>query len=521
MMVNGLATGERLERGLAYLSLLAATLTIVVSGLVLRNTYYGDSTIYLVYARNIAAGDFFSFNPGEFSSGSTSPLWALLLAPGFLGPHGPETAKAMGLLMTVLAVCVAFFVISSITQSWMGGAVATVLVARYVTLPGLLFYESPLIVIVVLLAIGLTPLLLREGISRRLALLLTFVWCCIPLSRPDAAVVLLIHFFVLAFFFFQHQQRDQIVKLAALLLIACVPTVLYFAYSSVTLGVFSTSSISRSYALRELASQVFGVQFSVEVVRFFLSRLVFLGLLLAIWGQLRLRRRSDTTVAWFAIFCIVAYILLFTFVSPATFDVDRYLLPPLVFLAVLVSPAVADIYRAAQVQRATTFILLSCALVVLTPLRFVLGQANFHAARGLTLETIAEKGIIDFLNTHAPDESVVLAYEVQDRFFLRPDLSVLSLDGITDGKVLPYMESGDMLAFLNNYRPDYWLANEAVFRREYLSGTVLHEVGEQNDANEGDVLEAEGIRFTVLKRNTSQTIPGFDSYKRLYRLEYE
>ena len=48
------------------------------------NTFWGDPTIYLVYSKNIAKGDFFSFNPQTFSSGSTSPLWALILSISFL-----------------------------------------------------------------------------------------------------------------------------------------------------------------------------------------------------------------------------------------------------------------------------------------------------------------------------------------------------------------------------------------------------------------------------------------------------
>ena len=64
--------------------LVGLCLTVIGAGILLIGTFWGDPTIYLVYARNIAQGDFFSFNPGEFSSGSTSPLWAMILSISFL-----------------------------------------------------------------------------------------------------------------------------------------------------------------------------------------------------------------------------------------------------------------------------------------------------------------------------------------------------------------------------------------------------------------------------------------------------
>jgi hypothetical protein len=49
-----------------------------------------DAWIHQTYARNLALSAEWSFIPGRISAGSTSPLWSLLLAPGFwlrLGPY--------------------------------------------------------------------------------------------------------------------------------------------------------------------------------------------------------------------------------------------------------------------------------------------------------------------------------------------------------------------------------------------------------------------------------------------------
>ena len=49
-----------------------------------------DAWIHLTFARNLALGKGFAFVPGQPSAGSTSPLWAFALAPGFLWPFGPD-----------------------------------------------------------------------------------------------------------------------------------------------------------------------------------------------------------------------------------------------------------------------------------------------------------------------------------------------------------------------------------------------------------------------------------------------
>ena len=63
-----------------------------------------DSWIHLHFARNLAEGAGFSYNPGVPVAGSTAPLWTLLLAAGAL-VAGPSLvlAKVLGVAATVAA----------------------------------------------------------------------------------------------------------------------------------------------------------------------------------------------------------------------------------------------------------------------------------------------------------------------------------------------------------------------------------------------------------------------------------
>ena len=89
-----------------------------------------DSWIHLQFARNLAEGRGFAYNPGVPVSGSTAPLWTLVLAGVFagLGSH-PALAKVLGTAATLGSAWVA----GRLAVTWTGcrasGLVASTLLA--------------------------------------------------------------------------------------------------------------------------------------------------------------------------------------------------------------------------------------------------------------------------------------------------------------------------------------------------------------------------------------------------------
>jgi len=66
-----------------------------------------DSWIHLQFARNLAAGAGFSYNPGEPVAGSTAPLWTLLLGAGaVVASASLATAKVIGVVATLAAALI-------------------------------------------------------------------------------------------------------------------------------------------------------------------------------------------------------------------------------------------------------------------------------------------------------------------------------------------------------------------------------------------------------------------------------
>jgi len=68
-----------------------------------------DSWIHLRFAENLASGRGFAFNPGEPSTGATSPLWIVVLAAGLLVMRSPYLAAyVLGVAFTIASCIVVY-----------------------------------------------------------------------------------------------------------------------------------------------------------------------------------------------------------------------------------------------------------------------------------------------------------------------------------------------------------------------------------------------------------------------------
>ncbi len=77
-----------------------------------------DSWIHAQFARNLALGDGFSYNPGIPVSGSTAPLWTLLTAAGYLITGEPVlTGKFLGVLFLGLTVFFVYTLVRVISRN--------------------------------------------------------------------------------------------------------------------------------------------------------------------------------------------------------------------------------------------------------------------------------------------------------------------------------------------------------------------------------------------------------------------
>ncbi len=104
---------------------LAAYYSTVTSRVTAPGLPLDDAWIHLQFARNLGTGHGFSYNPGVPSSGSTAPLWTVLLSvPAFLRFDLPTSAKVLGVTLTIAAALVARQIVLLLTGSRFGATTA-------------------------------------------------------------------------------------------------------------------------------------------------------------------------------------------------------------------------------------------------------------------------------------------------------------------------------------------------------------------------------------------------------------
>ena len=116
-----------------------------------------DAWIHFQFARNLARGDGLSFNPGQPTSGSTAPLWTLLLAGVYLvGGRFPVAGQLLSAVCFLAALAATYALGKRLTgnrwAAWLAGAVVATN-GRFIW-AGLSALETCLFATLSLLAIG-------------------------------------------------------------------------------------------------------------------------------------------------------------------------------------------------------------------------------------------------------------------------------------------------------------------------------------------------------------------------------
>ena len=492
----------------------------------LRGLYVGDAAVYLPYAENAAEGNFFQFNEDEFSSGSTGVLWSLILGVPFLFGLDIDGSRAAATLFAMAALVATFLASHRVSRSWTAAAVASLFALGTMVFYAVAMYESGLIVLLsaILLIAGdrvLATWRERGEIDLRAMAPVVATWAALPLVRPDSVILVAAHAVTL-FAFAPAPRGRALAKVATGLAVAAIPAALYFGYSIIELDTFSTSSQGRTFALQEvsdewlgplyLADDAFDVLFASPWIFVFLPGVVGL-VLLARWA-----RDLYGWVTAYGLLAIAGYIALLTFVAPGLHDTDRYLLPTVPIMA---TGAAVLLARARGSQLWPVAVAVGVLAVALPALDELRDRTKFARAAGITEDEVFERDVVREVESHADPGDVLLAYEVQLRLFLSDDVDVLSLDGITDGKVAPYQEDSELTEFLEKYEPRFWIADRNVHTRPYLRETVLERVLTAHESDpERTTFVEDGIRFRLLAARDRPLARAFGGWEALFELSY-
>lgn len=186
------ARAPALAAGLPRVTITAA-LAVALAAFLLRERWIAggpgfpldDSWIHLHFARNLAEGRGFVYNPGEPVGGSTAPLWTLLVAALFaLVGAQPPAVKVLGVLAALGAALGA----RALTLAWTGDRRLGLLAGVLAALSGPLLWGALSGMEVALAACLVTGAVVAEIRQRSLAA--AALGGLAVLARPEAVVLL-------------------------------------------------------------------------------------------------------------------------------------------------------------------------------------------------------------------------------------------------------------------------------------------------------------------------------------------
>lgn len=413
------------------------SLPLFVFAMALYRGYAGDDTfIHLQYARNLAEGNGFAFNPGEPSYGSTSPLWTLLVAGAgsLTGGRFYAAAKllsvgfALGTLVffyllarrliahpTLAAAAVLLLAFDPWFLKWAGSGMETS-AALFVVVSALWFY------------------LHRLGQGRLPASAFLLGWG--TLLRPELVglflVLLVDRLFV---------RRRPLTETAVALFLYLVPIAPWLLFAQVTFGHFVPNTVlAKSGALDWTdglwrTAKVYGATYAP----------ILSGALVALRVVLRRGHGwSETVPLWgWAIGLPVAYVVTGSYVA------SRYLLlavPPLVLLAM---------WGVAHAWHRRAWILVSVALAVSVVVQATVIVPRTRFARGV------DEGLIDvaeWIRLETPPNALIALHEVGAVGYFC-ERRVIDTAGLVTPETLPYVREFRVPELLSARRPDYYVSS--------------------------------------------------------------
>jgi hypothetical protein len=184
---------QRARDAEASVPLISAAIAMILAALMIPGSQdfpLDDAWIHMAYAKSVRLGDGLGYNPGDWETGFSSPLWVLLLATWPLGANPVLPAKLLGLLLHGLC-------------AWLGARIALEVgrqrasLERPLPLRSLALLSGTLVASTPTLLQGATsgmevPLASALVLATSLAMILGVTWACAllaflaVLARPEA-----------------------------------------------------------------------------------------------------------------------------------------------------------------------------------------------------------------------------------------------------------------------------------------------------------------------------------------------
>jgi hypothetical protein len=415
-----------------------------------------DAWIHLTFARNLALRHEFAFVPGQASAGSTSPLWAFALAPGFLWPFGPDAwVYGLGVVLLFASAVLSYRVTARLFPEAPALApVAALVFALEWHLNWAAFSGMETVAFVVLVL-----LLLDVYLSRRPMWLVGLVGGLCIVTRPDGVIMLGLiaaHRLFAGPVTAQDGIRQRALDLAKYAAGCLVPVAPYIAFNWITSGfLFPNTFYAKQAEFADILAQT-----PLPVHLFDLLTITFIGaevllapgFLLAAWLIVKERRwDAGLLLGWW-----LAIALVYTVRLPSTFQHGRYempMIPGTIILGLWGTWRLQGYLRGEAVRRVATRswkIAFPLLLVV-----FWLRGATAIAADAEIMDCMVVK-TAQWLETNTQPNDIIAVHDIGAAGYYLRDRTLLDLAGLITPDVIPFIRDEPRLM-------QYILAHQATY----------------------------------------------------------
>ncbi len=440
-----------------------------------------DAWIHQTYARSIAREGTWTYSLNEQSAGSTSPLWTLLLVPGFLF-HSDNP-----FVWTYLVSCLCFLGLVCVSL-WL-----FLLQTPQKKIEGLIF--GLLIILewhlVWASGSGMETLLFTLGSAIIFYLLRKkanhyWIGLCIGLLvciRPDGITLLGPALFILTINILQKKQR---LNSFLLLLGGLVLPLLVYGYHNYSLSgtILPNTFFAKSAEYRELLS--------IPLINRYLSLFTILlsgaGLLLFpgfLWSIFSVIKKRDfwsmSSILW-----IFGYIFSYAIRLPVTYQHGRYLIPVIPIYFLTGYEGTLDIIERITQKKRTIYRRIILVSLVITSATFLVPGISVFTTDVKTINKLMVEPAL-WLRDHTSADSIVAAHDIGAIGYYSERV-IVDLAGLIDPNVVPIIRNETELeAYILQAGADYvvifsdWYQTigkmgEVVAQFSYKNGTLTKTV---------------------------------------------
>lgn len=403
-----------------------------------------DAYIFYTYAKNIAEGNGYVYNPGERINATTSALYTILLASVYFPVKNffPDSLPYIALLIGFISLCFLIFIVQKILS---GNKIASFMFP-------LLFMANPLLKFGIGMETYLNLVMITAAIfyyyKRRL--IITSVFCALAvLARLDSVILPVV---ILLYHLFKEKEPLPFKAIAVFILIllpwflfsyiyfdSILPTTVYIKLNQSKLGFFGSGLIF----IKGLFNSVPGTRITGTMI---LISVLLTTVYFTITKKFSEQNKGIILILLWGLVLFITYAFILN-APPYPWYYSPFSLPVSVLLSVLLGELLADKKKFLTYSFA--------ALLLLTTL--ILPTKTF--LEGYNSKYIYYIRATEWLNKNAGENSLLAVDEIGIIGYYYEKGKIIDMLGIITPDIMEMQLRGNQAGYIDKYRPDYILTD--------------------------------------------------------------